>query len=140
VKFIDSKIIALRSRYPWAEIFLMRNELDYWMFAPKSGKRFSPDFLLFINDVTNKKLYYQCIFEVKWGHLLEMDAWKEEAILEIDRLSEVSLSFDDASWSPERRWYLEWYSEIKNIGYSFYNSEMRDTQFRAEFDEKMGME
>lgn len=140
VKFIDSKVWVLRSRYPWAEIFLVRNELDYWVFAPKSGKRFSPDFLLFINDVVNKKLYYQCIFEVKWGHLLEIDSWKEEAILDIDRLSEVSLVSHDDGWSQERRSYLEWYSEIKNIGYSFYNSEMRDTEFRAEFDEKMGIE
>ncbi len=56
---------ALRKKYPDCEIFLVRNELEYWMYGLSNGKRFSPDYLMFISDIKSKKLYYQCVFEVK---------------------------------------------------------------------------
>jgi type III restriction enzyme len=53
--------------------------MDYWLYSLKDGRRFSPDYLLIINDVVNKQMYYQVIIEPKGGHLLEQDNWKEEA-------------------------------------------------------------
>lgn len=77
VKFFESKIDDLRKKYQNAEIWLMRNELEFAIYDFETGERFSPDFVLFINDIENKKLYYQCLFEVKGGHLVKKDEWKE---------------------------------------------------------------
>lgn len=50
VKFMQSKVESLRNKYTSCEVFLVRNELDYWMYGLSNGKRFSPDYLMFIND------------------------------------------------------------------------------------------
>lgn len=65
VKFIATKMEDLRKKYPNAEIWLVRNELDFFLYSFQNGQKFSPDFILFINDSETKTLYYQCLFEVK---------------------------------------------------------------------------
>lgn len=65
VKFIASKIGRLKEKYKNSEIFLVRNELDFSIYSFENGERFSPDFVLFINDFDSKTLFYQCLFEVK---------------------------------------------------------------------------
>lgn len=65
VKFFESKIADLREKYKNAEIWLVRNELEFAMYGFETGERFAPDFVLFINDVENKTLYYQGLFEIK---------------------------------------------------------------------------
>ena len=65
VKFIASKIGRLKEKYKNSEIFLVRNELDFSIYSFENGERFSPDFVLFINDFDLKTLFYQCLFEVK---------------------------------------------------------------------------
>ncbi|WP_072281379.1 hypothetical protein [Rappaport israeli] len=59
VRFIDSQIDALKQQYPTAEIYLIRNELNYYLFSPKDGRRFSPDYMMIINDVSGKTKYPQ---------------------------------------------------------------------------------
>ncbi len=122
VKFINSKIETLKQKYMNAEIFLIRNELEYWIFNVKDGKRFAPDFLLIINDIEYKKLYYQCIFEVKGSHLIEKDKWKEFALLKINN-SEIY--FKDKT-----------YTNIKNLGFYFYNTETQEQElkFKKQFN------
>lgn len=121
VKFMHSKIESLRKKYSSCEIFLVRNELDYWMYGLQNGKRFSPDYLLFINDSKKKKLYYQCVFEVKGSHLEEKDEWKEKALQELKSSSVVSLtsdSEDETGYEGYIRSVKEQgYSEIQNIGF-----------------------
>ena len=138
VKFMYSKIESLRKKYSSCEIFLVRNELDYWMYGLQNGKRFSPDYLLFINDSQKKKLYYQCVFEVKWSHLEEKDEWKERALQELKSASVVSLisdSEDETGYEGYIRSVKEQgYSEIQNIGFWFYNSEGKEFEFIGEFD------
>jgi hypothetical protein len=65
IRFMETKMDSLRKQYSGCEIFLVRNELEYWMFGLSNGKRFSPDYLMFIHDTGTRKLYYQCVFEVK---------------------------------------------------------------------------
>ena len=65
VKFLHTKIESLKTKYPGCEIYCVRNELEYWMYSFNNGKRFSPDYMMFINDTENNRLYYQCVFEVK---------------------------------------------------------------------------
>lgn len=142
VKYIASQIDDLRSEYEGAEVYLIRNELDYWLYSPKDGRRFSPDYLLIINDVKNQELYYQVIIEPKGGHLLDQDDWKEEALISLNDDSEVVFD-ENESDSRAYKEYLEeakknGYKVIKPIGIKFYNSDTRgEEDFALDFQAKI---
>lgn len=63
--WLAGQMPTLHEYYPGCEIYLIRNELDYFIFSPKDGRRFSPDYLLIINDVRRHEIYYQSIIEPK---------------------------------------------------------------------------
>lgn len=128
VKFIDSQIDELKQQYQGAEIFLIRNELDYYLFNPEDGRRFSPDYMLIINDIANRQMYYQCLIEPKGGHLLEHDAWKEQVLIDLQENSDVS--FVAEQHDADYQHYLDEikaknYTEIKCLGFKFFNSDPR---------------
>lgn len=139
VKFLSTQIDHLKSKYPDAEIYLIRNELDYWLFSIEDGRRFSPDYMLIINDIKNNEMYYQCLIEPKGGHLLEKDKWKEDVLLSLDTESEVVL---DAEPNDTKEYTdflskikLSGYREIKCLGFEFYNTEPRsEYDFALDFN------
>lgn len=142
VRYLASQIEDLQNTYKGAEIYLIRNELDYWLYSINDGRRFSPDYILIINDVENKQLYYQVIIEPKGGHLLEQDSWKEEALIALNNDSEVV--FD--SKESDKKAYADYlsemkkngYKEIKPIGIKFYNSDTRgESDFALDFEGKL---
>ena len=142
VKYVASQIDDLHAKYPGAEIYLIRNELDYWLYSPKDGRRFSPDYVLIINDISSGEMYYQCLIEPKGGHLLEKDAWKEEALIDLSENSEIV--FD--AMEDDKRTYREYleevskhgYQEIKCLGLKFYNSDTRgEEDFAKDFQESL---
>jgi type III restriction enzyme len=142
VKYIASQIDDLRAKYQGAEIYLIRNELDYWLFSPQDGRRFSPDYMLIVNDVANGEMYYQCLIEPKGGHLLEHDAWKEEALISLNDDSEVVFDAQDGDTRNYREYLAEvskhGYKEIKSLGLKFYNSDTRgEPDFALDFQEKL---
>lgn len=142
VKYIASQIDDLRAKYQGAEIYLIRNELDYWLFSPQDGRRFSPDYLLIVNDVANGEMYYQCLIEPKGGHLLEHDAWKEEALISLNDDSEIVFDAMDGDTRNYREYLAEvskhGYKEIKSLGLKFYNSDTRgEADFALDFQEKL---
>jgi type III restriction enzyme len=142
VKYIASQVRDLHNKYEGAEIYLIRNELDYWLFSPQDGRRFSPDYMLIVNDIANGEMYYQCLIEPKGGHLLEHDAWKEEALVSLTDNSEIVFDTEEGD-SRNYREYLEevskhGYKEIKNLGLKFYNSDPRgEADFALYFQEKL---
>lgn len=142
VKYVASQINDLRTKYDEAEIYLIRNELDYWLFSPHDGRRFSPDYMLIVNDVKTGEMYYQCLIEPKGGHLLEQDAWKEEALISLANDSEVVFEAEDSD-TRNYRDYLEevskhGYKEIKSLGLKFYNSDTRGVEdFALDFQTKL---
>jgi type III restriction enzyme len=104
--------------------------------------------LLFINDHTTKKLYYQCIFEVKGGHIIEKDAWKEEALLAITRNLHPSFETEEyaeklSGGKKAYQAYLDQiqqdgYQEIINLGFKFYNTDPREeSEFASDFETKL---
>lgn len=142
VRYLASQIDNLRQQYKGAEIYLIRNELDYWLYSLKDGRRFAPDYMLIINDVANQQLYYQVIIEPKGGHLLELDAWKEEALISLNDDSEVIFDSQDDDKQGYKDYLAEMskhgYKEIKPIGIKFYNSDTRgETDFAMDFQEKV---
>ena len=142
VKWMASQVGNLRREYPTSEIYVIRNELDYWLFSPADGRRFCPDYMLIVNDVENKAMYYQCLIEPKGGHILLQDAWKEEALIDLNENSKVSFASSDGD-KKNYADYLEeiksrGYQEIKNIGLKFFNSDTRGAEdFALDFEEKL---
>ena len=142
VKYVASQIDDLRARYEGAEIYLIRNELDYWLFSSQDGRRFSPDYMLIVNDVRSGEMYYQCLIEPKGGHILEQDLWKEEALISLTNDSEVVFEAEDGD-SRNYREYLEevskhGYKEVKPLGFKFYNSDKRgEEDFALDFQAKL---
>lgn len=142
VRYLASQIVDLQQRYGGAEIYLIRNELDYWLYSLKDGRRFSPDYMLIINDVANQEMYYQVIIEPKGGHLLEQDAWKEEALISLNNGSEVVFDATENHKQGYKAYLAEMskhgYKEIKPIGIKFYNSEPRgEADFAMDFQQKL---
>ena len=109
----------MRQHYPGCEIYLIRNELDYFIVSPKDGRRFSPDYLLIINDTLNHEMYYQIIIEPKGGHLLLKDGWKEQVLLDLNNLDSnnagTNLTDRDiakASWWQRSRQLANGYAKM----------------------------
>jgi len=142
VRYVASQMASLKKKYPGAEIYLIRNELDYWLFSPKDGRRFSPDYMLIINDIKNKKMYYQCLIEPKGGHLLDQDKWKEEALMGLRGEGQIVFDADkdDKSGYQEylKRAKNHGYQEIKSLGLKFYNSDKRgESDFAMDFQDRL---
>ena len=141
VKYVASQIEDLRAKYKGAEIYLIRNELDYWLFSPQDGRRFSPDYMLIVNDVASGEMYYQCLIEPKGGHILEQDLWKEEALVSLADNSEVVFDSNEGDTRNYKE-YLEevskhGYKEVKSLGLKFYNTDPRDEEdFALDFQAK----
>lgn len=141
VKYIASQIDGLRARYEGAEIYLIRNELDYWLFSPQDGRRFSPDYILIVNDLKSGEIYYQVLIEPKGDHLLEQDAWKEKALISLADNSEIVFDIEDSYACSNYREYLaeirrHGCKEIKPLGLKFYNSD-RGEEFAMDFQAKL---
>lgn len=142
VKYLASQIDDLSAKYEGSEIYLIRNELDYWLYSLKDGRRFSPDYILIINDVANQQLYYQVIIEPKGGHLLEQDAWKEEALISLNDNSEVVFDSNETDKQAYKEYLAEMskhgYKEIKPLGLKFFNNNARGVEdFALDFQSKL---
>ena len=142
VVLVDEKIDALFEKYKDAEIFLVRNELDYWIYNTKNGQRFAPDYLLFINDWKKRNFYYQCIFEPKGEDRAtnEKNQWKEKLLKELENITEISYQNKEGDKQDYSDYFKQvkemGYKEIKNIGFSFFNPENK-LQFEKEFEDKL---
>lgn len=100
--------------------------MDYYLFNIDDGRRFSPDYLLIINDKGN--VYYQCLFEPKGTHLLAFDEYKQKALLNIETLSQIDAKDYGAN-----------FDDIKLLGFKFFNSDdCHLKEFRADFEQKLG--
>lgn len=142
VRYVYSHIDEVYEKYKGCEIFLVRNELDYHIYGIENGTRFSPDFLLFISDWDNKKLYYQCIFEPKGLHLANGDKWKEDFLLSLENIGKTSFEYKDG----DTHQYIQYLEEVSDMhfndvqltGFAFYNSNKSKLRtFDEQFKEKL---
>lgn len=145
IKWVAGRIDKLREAYPTAEIYVIRNELDYCFYNPKDGRRFFPDYLLIINDSVNHEMYYQCIVEPKGGHLLAQDQWKQDALQNVNDNSRVSYTPTNQD-TPDEADFIknlekQGYKEIKNIGVIFFNADNDENlfNFAQDFNKKLSI-
>ncbi len=83
VKFFNKHYSELKEKYD--EIYLVRNERQLHIYSFDEGKRFEPDFLLFLRRKGLNKDYdlLQAFIEPKGDMLLEQDRWKQEFLLQL---------------------------------------------------------
>ena len=82
VDLINNLIDKLREKF--SEVYLIRNELHFYIYDFKEGRTFSPDFVLFLKDKEEDNiLNFQLFIEPKGTHLIEHDKWKENFLKDI---------------------------------------------------------
>lgn len=124
VKLIHDNIDKFRSKFK--EIYLVRNQKIVEIYDFKQGRRFEPDYLLFLGNVNNKQksIYYQIFIEPKGSHIEAGDKWKEDFLLEIKERKDVLNLFENDNYII--------------IGLPFFQ-EGRKLEFKKVFNEKINI-
>ena len=74
VKYIEQAYQSLQAKY--TDIYLLRNEKHFKLYAFEDGKPIEPDFVLFLKEQkTKQSLIYQIFIEPKGQQLLATDQW-----------------------------------------------------------------
>ena len=120
IKFIDKKYDDLAQKYN--EVYLLRNERHFQIYAFADGSPFEPDFLLYLvgKEDTDTK-HYQVFIEPKGSHLLKADAWKEDFLISIKEHATIEQLISN-------KLYIVW-------GLPFYNSAERIMPFDKSFEQ-----
>jgi len=103
----------------YTDIYLIRNERKVKIFD-KKGRRFEPDFLLFLKQKTKENITYQMYIEPKGSQFLEKDKWKA------DYLNEIRIEFKNKviNYSSDK---------FRLTGVPFYNNE-NENEFIESFE------
>lgn len=83
VAYFKTYVDSLKKKYD--KVYLVRNERQLAIYSFEAGERFEPDYVLFLH--ANKADGYeqmQIFIEPKGTHLLELDAWKEKFMLQLE--------------------------------------------------------
>ena len=118
------KGLVERLRKSFAKIWLVRNERQLCIYSFKDGRRFEPDYILFLKRKKNggKTEQIQVFIEPKGGHLMETDKWKEEFLLELAKDGRPVFDIADTT-------------EYKIVGCHFYNE--TDAARKRSVDEEL---
>ncbi len=93
VKLIHDNIGKFETKFK--EIYLIRNQKILEIYDFDKGRRFEPDYLLFLGNGKAKADYYQLFIEPKGGHIEEGDKWKEDFLLELKEEKGIVNLFED---------------------------------------------
>lgn len=104
------------------EYYLVRNERipELAIYSFEEGKRFEPDFLLFIKKKENTEVkVLQAYVEPKGTQLLEQDRWKEDFLAQIESTYQTSDLYG---------------TDYSILGLPFFNQEKRMGEFSKAVD------
>ncbi len=103
------------------KVYLVRNERLFHLYSFNDGKRFEPDYVLFLQKgKTDGYEQIQIFVEPKGNHLLEEDAWKEEFLLQMENEAVPTEFVND--------------NEYKILGFHFFNQDHRMKEIDEEFN------
>lgn len=104
------KGLVERLKKSFAKIWLVRNERQLCIYSFKDGRRFEPDYILFLKRKKNsrKTEQIQVFVEPKGGHLIDADGWKEDFLLELAKEGKPVFDIADTT-------------SYKIVGCHFYN-------------------
>lgn len=119
VAYFKEHIDMLKKEYD--KVYLLRNERHMHLYSFDGGERFEPDFVLFLQNGTDKGFdQLQVFIEPKGSHLVEKDKWKEDFLLQMQNMAiPVKTYVDDND-------YHIW-------GVHFFNKDVRLGEFESDF-------
>ena len=118
VKYFSQKIDDLRKNY--SKIYLVRSERHFHIYSFDEGRRFEPDYVLFLQKNDGDKFeQWQIFIEPKGTHLLQDDKWKENFLLELKENAVVKDFADDNQYLIR--------------GFHFFNQDKRLNEFESDF-------
>ncbi len=120
VAYFRSFVPRLKKKYD--KVFLVRNERQLHIYSFDEGRRFEPDYLLFLCKQTDEGYeQLQVFIEPKGTHLITDDKWKEDFSLEIESTATAVKFFaDDNKY------------EIR--GFHFFNADFRMNEFEEDME------
>ncbi|MGM6353620.1 DEAD/DEAH box helicase family protein [Vibrio parahaemolyticus] len=120
VRYLDTMIDDLKAVYD--DVYLLRNEKHFKLYAFDDGRPFEPDFLLLLTKQDQElELTYQVFIEPKGAHLFENDAWKQNFLLDLKATHQI-----EQVWKGKE--FVVW-------GLPFYNHLSSKSDFAPEFEE-----
>jgi len=124
VKFINNYIRELKKIYH--EVYLHRNEKDFYIYSFEGGRKFEPDFVLFLKKNENSQVItYQIFIEPKGEHLIPKDKWKEDFLKSIESRAKITVIYEN--------------KDFKLYGLPFYNKALKEKEFKNEFTRITGV-
>jgi type III restriction enzyme len=119
IRFIDARIDELRKSF--SDMFLIRNERHFKIYAFDDGAAFEPDFLLHLARRDGRgSLHYQIFIEPKGAHLLRQEAWKQDFLLRLAGEAQAETFWEDR--------------EVRIVGLPFYNRDQTEAAFGEALD------
>lgn len=119
VKYFATWVTELKQKYDVVK--LIRNECQAAIYSFNDGRKFEPDFLLYLKNKQGDYEYSQLFIEPKGHQLLLQDSWKEEFLLELKNKAIPIVQYKNDSK------YLIW-------GLHFYSSPDRDEDFKKDME------
>ncbi|TAE03118.1 MAG: hypothetical protein EAZ97_01875 [Bacteroidetes bacterium] len=119
IKFMEAKCAELKKTYQ--ECYLIRNERHFHIFDFEQGRRFEPDFVLFLKKQSDKKVkHYQIFIEPKAEYLMKEDKWKETFLESLNK--ESSLEYVNIEGKEFSIWGLPFFNNKEQIKHRFNES------------------
>ncbi|WP_041270125.1 hypothetical protein [Parageobacillus thermoglucosidasius] len=113
----------------YKNIYILRNERLFQIYRFSDGKPMEPDFLLFAQKKdSDEMVQYQLFIEPKGEGYMETDRWKEEFLLSIERLYDVSAQNQNGFVLLDKK-------EYRIVGMPFYNKKLTEQNFRKQLYE-----
>lgn len=126
VNFINSAMKSLNSQFE--SVYLLRNEGLFQLHRFEDGKTMEPDFVLFVKkESSNSPEILQLFLEPKGDFLRENDEWKQEFLMEIESIYDISREnlYEDEN--------------IRLVGLPFYTEEMK-SEFSESLSDALGVD
>ncbi len=128
VKMIYDNISKFNSKFK--DVYLIRNQkiLDIYNFIDgvDAGKKFEPDYILFLGDANKKLRYYQLFVEPKGQHIENKDKWKESFLLEIGKDKDIVNLYENDKYLI---FGLPFYQESNKLNFQNKLNEIADIEF-----------
>lgn len=118
VKYFSENFNSLKKVYD--TIFLVRNERQCKIYSFDEGKRFEPDYVLFLQKKDAAPEYLQIFIEMKGDGYIAKDIWKEKFLLQLKETVKPIILTDG--------------NKYKIWGFHFFNQENRRADFDADFN------
>ena len=111
---------SLKQRYD--KVYLVRNERQLVLYSFNGGERFEPDYLLFLHKNGSDGFEQLQVFvEPKGDIFIGPDKWKEDFLLQLERMAVPIVKFVDDN-------------KYKIWGFHFFNRNMRSVEFKSDME------